>query len=258
MNLDTKDIIESLIYRMPEIRKAFTGLGILSLERKISSINHPEFSNILKDFKKEHIKIISIVGLIQTTFIIEPIKVGRLYPTIIISGNSTEITNLSKTGLLSTISKYLNIRDYLPAPFCRKIIYIENFLNVDINTNDIYLEGVVFSELRTNYWTIDDPLKLPTTSVQKISGRAIINEIILDIIDQGIQIKEKEEREKEVREKVEKRRKELERKRIESINNNSNITNNDKDSNIPTNKNKNVNRSKNLKLKLKITRNSGV
>lgn len=173
--MDTIELVEAMLYKMPNIRKAFLGLNIMSVERKISSSEHPEFKNILKPFKNP--KIISIVGLTQLTAIVEPTKIGKVYPVILINGYNSEITELSKTGLSDRLFKHLRYRDYLPAPFVKKIIYISNY--------DGSLNGIVFSEYGPNKWTIDDPLNLPIKSDQKIGGKVIINEVISDLLSNG-------------------------------------------------------------------------
>lgn len=170
--MDTIELVEALLYKIPSIRLAFLGLNIMSLERKISASEHKEFLNIIKPFNNP--KIISVVGLIHTTMIIEPIKNGKTYSVILINGYKSEIIEISKTKIYDILYKKLSLKDYLPEPFVKKIIYI--------NSYSTELMGIVFSEYSKNMWTIDSPLKLPITSSQKISGKNILNEIIIDLL----------------------------------------------------------------------------
>lgn len=170
--MDTIELIECLLYKIPNIRNAFLGLNIMSLERKISASEHSEFLNLIKPFNNP--KIISIIGLISTTMIIEPVKNGKTYPVIIINGYKSEILDISKTKIYNTLYNQLSLKDYLPEPFVKKIIYIHSYSKE--------LKGVIFSEYCKNMWTINSPLELPITSFQKISGKNIINEIILDVL----------------------------------------------------------------------------
>lgn len=172
--METRELVEALIYKFPDLRKAFIGLNIINLERKVSASSHPEFKNILKQFKNP--KIISVVGLTQITALIEPTKNGRTYPIILINGNNTSIEDLSKTRISEILFQHLRWKDYLPAPFVKKIIYISDYKKS--------LKGMVFSEFRPNQWTIDDPLKLPITSFRKVGGKVIINEVLQDILQE--------------------------------------------------------------------------
>lgn len=170
--MNTIDLVESLLFKNPKMRKAFIGLNIISLERKISTNEHSEFKNILIPFNNP--KIISIFGITQLTAIIEPTKNGRTYSIILINGYKSEILECSKTKINDILYKHLKLKDYLPEPLFKKIVYIKDF--------DCNLKGIVFSEYSNNMWTIDDPLKLPITSKQKISGKIIIKEILSDIL----------------------------------------------------------------------------
>ena len=170
--MDTIELMESLLYKIPSIREAFLGLNIMSLERKISASEHKEFLNIIKPFNNP--KIISVIGLVQTTMLIENVKHGKTYSVVLINGYKSEILDLSKTKIYDILYKQLSLKDYLPEPFVKKIIYIDDYSKE--------LIGVVFSEYSKNMWTIDSPLELPITSSQKVSGKNIINEIIINLL----------------------------------------------------------------------------
>ena len=172
--MESMELVEALIYKIPNLRKAFMGLDIMNLERKVSASPHPEFKNVLKPFVNP--KIVSIVGLTQLTALIEPTKNGRTYPVILINGHSSSIVEFSKTKISDTLFHHLKWKDYLPAPFVKKVIYINNY--------DEKLTGMVFSEYAPNKWTIDDPLQLPIRSKQKVGGKVIINEILMDILNE--------------------------------------------------------------------------
>lgn len=173
--MNTLKIVESLIYKNPNIRKALMALNIINRDRIISPNNHLEFNNILKNFNNP--KIISCVGIIQLTIIIESKKINRTYPTIFINGYNSEIKNVGKTYLIKELNRFMNVKDFLPQPLIRKIIYINNF------SNDDNLEGVVFSEYSKNLWTLEDPLNFNIESSLKTTPKEILTEILNDCLE---------------------------------------------------------------------------
>lgn len=172
--MNTLELVEALLYKIPDIRNAFMSLNVMNLERKISASEHPEFRNIIKPFTKP--KIISVVGLTQITLLVEPTDSYRVHPTIVINGHRSDILELSKTRMVDMLHRHLKLRDYLPEPFVKKIIYIDQY-----GSNG--LKGVVFSEFGLNRWTVDDPLQLPIVSQQKIGGKDILKEVLSSIFE---------------------------------------------------------------------------
>lgn len=171
--MNTIELCEALLYKIPDIRKAFIGLNIMNLERKISASEHPEFKNILKPFNNP--KVISVVGLTHLTAIVEPIRDGKVYHTILIQGKNAEITAFGKTKMINILFQHLKLKDFLPPPLVKKIIFIDSYKDK--------LLGLVFSEYRNGMWTIDDPLQIPLTSCSKMSGKVILNEVISEMLN---------------------------------------------------------------------------
>lgn len=189
--METVDIIEGILFKIPSIKIALSSLGFFYNGRTISATNRPEFNNILSNFNSP--KIISVVSITQLTMIIEPIFLDRKIPVIIINGDSCEIKTMSKTLIQSTLYSHLNIKDFLPKPFVKKIIYISDYglkstnnnkcdINNLIDYKEEVLSGVVFSEYTSGVWTIDDPLSLPVNNTQKIWPNAILFELMNDLL----------------------------------------------------------------------------
>lgn len=172
--LSTIELVETLLYQFPELRKVFLLLNIMSIERKISASSHPEFKNILKPFLNKMPKVVSVVGLTQITILISQEKIGRTWPIIIIKGDKSEILECSKGKICDILNKHLKWKDYLPEPLIKKIIYISDY--------NEKVTGVVFSEYRKNMWTIYNPLDIDVKTTQKTTSLVIINEILADIL----------------------------------------------------------------------------
>lgn len=169
--MNTIEICEHLLFKIPKIRNALFSLNIISNERNIAPVEHNEFNNIISDF--ENPRIISAIGIVCLTIIIEPKIISRKYNIIIINGYSSEKMILSKTGICDLIYRTLNIRDFLPMPLTKKIIYISDFSK---------MEGVIFSEYSKNLWTINDPMLLPSKNTMKTNVKNIIDKIVCDAL----------------------------------------------------------------------------
>lgn len=166
--METKDIIEALTYKIPDIRRPLQSLNIINDKRPISPTDRPEFDNSLIDFKRP--KIICSIGILQTVFIVEPNLVNRRFPTIIISGKTSRITSISRSGLYERISQYMNISDFIPLPFSRKIILIDEYKDENI--------GMVISEHIRNNWTKEDPRSLPIENSFKSGCKGVIKTVV--------------------------------------------------------------------------------
>lgn len=174
--MKTNLIVETLLYNCPSIRRVFLNLNIMSLERKISAREHKEYNHLLENFKdSKNIKIISVVGIVQTTMLISLEKTSRVHDVIIIRGNDSEVTQMGKTKITRDLIINLYWKDFLPEPFVKKIIYIDEF-------NSLETKGIVFSEVEKNIWTVDDPMNVEITNSRKISGKAIIKEIVDSVL----------------------------------------------------------------------------
>ena len=156
----------------------------MSDNRVINANRHQELDSLLDEFIDDEIiqnpskiKFIVVSGNITVTAII-PMKEGtgksRLHPIMYIMGNLTRIERQSWTLISSELVSYLQIKDFLPPPFCKKIVYIRDW-------GENFMKGAAFSEVGRNVWTIDDPTKLPIKNTMKCTARIIIANIISDL-----------------------------------------------------------------------------
>lgn len=167
--MDTLDVIEALVWKKPSLRKVFIALDIINETRLITPKEHKEFSNLLVDFKNPI--IIDVVGLTECIAIIEPKRINRTFPTIIIEGYHCKISSFSKTALISLLRSSINNKDFLPPPLIRKIIYINDY--------EKSVNGAVFSEVGKNLWTIDaDPLSLDLKTSANYTAVMILNQLL--------------------------------------------------------------------------------
>lgn len=174
--MDTIEILETLVFKIPKLRKVFIELDVINQSRNISPKDRKEFKNLLKDFNNP--KIIDVIGLTEVIMIIEPIKIGKQYPVIIFEGYQCKIIKLSKSSIISYLRSSISIKDFLPDPLVRKIVYISDY-EKDVN-------GLIFSEYQKGFWTIDkNPLSLNVDTSQKCSIYNILIEILNDIEEQN-------------------------------------------------------------------------
>lgn len=170
--MNTIEVCEHLLYKIPELRESFYNLGILSQGRNIQPKYHEEFEHILDKFSNP--KIVSVVGPIQVTYIIEPTDpIRRKYHTIEITGFNCKKMEISKSGFSTYFSSILNIRDFIPQPLVKKLIYFKD---------PKQLEGIIFSEYETGKWTIGDPLEIIPKQIINASLKRIMAEIMDDLI----------------------------------------------------------------------------
>jgi hypothetical protein len=182
--MQTEDVVSSFIYKDPSMRFAFEALDIVCPERPWTGKEHPELNNQLRWFIKP--KIITSIGILESTFIIQPNKVPNkrgLWAVITIEGNYTRFDYLSKDVLYRTILRKLNIHDFVPASFSRKIVYINEYKPGENNIGGV-VSGVVFSEYNVNRWTLDDPLKFDAKSI-KSSPTVILLKILDELKEES-------------------------------------------------------------------------
>ena len=171
--MKTELIISSLIFKNKKYSEYFRALNILTNSRQVSSTNRPEYNNILEPFNDiENVVIVSAINFIQSTYIINKTLKNRKLDIIKISGNNCVFLKLSKGGLISEINSSINIKDFLPESFCKKIIYF----NLE-DENKTYC----FSEFEKNKWTLEDPLNIEINNYQKTTSRVILTNIINNI-----------------------------------------------------------------------------
>ncbi len=167
--MDTLDVVEALIWRNAKLRKVFITLDVINERRVITPQEHREFSNLLADFQSPI--IIDVVGLTECIAIIEPKRVNRTFPTVIIEGHECKIGSYSRSALMSILRSSINGKDFLPPPLTRKIIYIDKY--------DSSVDGVVFSEVGRNLWTLDpDPLSLNLKTSANCTSGIILSQLL--------------------------------------------------------------------------------
>lgn len=182
---DTFDILGLMLYKIPKLHILLQYLNIVSPEdgRFISTNNSIELSPLISDFVTEDIlsdpnkiKTIVVVGHLFTIALI-PMEKGegnkRIHPIMYITGENIRIEQQSWSLINSELNDLINIKDFLPNPFCRKIIYISSWTQE--------LKGVMFSEVGMNIWTINDPTDLPLKNTMKSGSKEIIRNILLDL-----------------------------------------------------------------------------
>lgn len=178
----TKDVLGKLMYDHPNFRSPFTVLGILTKDRMISPKDRSELDNLLSVFDS-NAKIISVFGQVQLTIIIQPVMRGkRQIPVILIRGIHCTITEMSKTAIIAELKETLNLKDYIPDAFVKKIIFIDSF-----DEKDTY--GFVLSEYMKNKWTLGDPFEVGTKALIETTGlkliQGIVDSLALDIRQGG-------------------------------------------------------------------------
>jgi hypothetical protein len=74
----------------------------------------------------------------------------------------------------SELCNYINFVEFMPEPFCRKVVYLESW-------NEKEVKGMAFSEVGKNLWTIGDPMRLPLQQTLKTTANEIIGNILADV-----------------------------------------------------------------------------
>lgn len=170
--METKLILSSLIFNNKIYYEYLRALNIINENRMISSINRPEYNNILSSFYNTNdIFIISIINYIQSTYIINKNFKNRKLEFIKIIGENCEIGKKSKGTLIYEMHNMLNLKDFLPQSFCKKIIYF------NIQNKEEYC----FSEFEKNKWTLEDPLNIEINNYQKTTSKIILTNIFSDL-----------------------------------------------------------------------------
>ena len=183
--MESSEVIETLLFNLPEIRKPFISLGVISRNRTYSSIDRPEYRSYISPFTS-NAKIIGVYSTMNTVFIIERDKDIAKFNVIKIKGPYTEIQTMSKTMLTNELVDALFIKEYLPQPFQNKIVVIDKF-----DSQHVY--GAVFSEFLKNEWTLEDPYDLNNTAtIPKYSSRSLLKSLVLSIWEEQDPNKEQE------------------------------------------------------------------
>lgn len=177
--METKEIVEALLYKMPELRVSLQNLNIITYQRPWNAAERPEFKNILKDFNNTG--IISIIGIVPVTYIIDKTpRSDNTFPVLVIEGYHSYVRYWSMNYIPGEMNEKINIKDFLPEPFHRKIIYIKDYnYSPTKSSNPI---GIVFSEYSKNKWTTEDPMSLPIKNSRKSGSSLILNAVVRDLL----------------------------------------------------------------------------
>ena len=109
----TKELIEALVYKIPNLRGPLESLDIISKNplfgesREIVPKENEAFKSIIDNFERPH--IIAAFNYTQIVIIIEPKIVLRNYPVIVIRGDSCEFEMTSTTKIRDYISNELKV-----------------------------------------------------------------------------------------------------------------------------------------------------
>ena len=170
--MNTIDVLQQLIFQNNDLKKVFECFGIISNKNQISVNERPEFKNLLKPFINP--KIVAIYGYIEIIALICPIPSDRKYFTLFIQGNECKILKISKNKIVDELFKFISLKDFLPSPLLRKIVFINNYQK--------YVDGIIFSEIYNNIWTLDnDPLSIKIDTKKRCGAKVILTEVIFSI-----------------------------------------------------------------------------
>ena len=124
----TKIIAEAFVWQRQDIATPLRALNVISIDenRTITPSEHMELSGILQDFDFSHLNMLTVVGNICVTAVIScPIdsKKWKSRPVWYIIGKQSRIERHSWGTISIEMTRYLNMREFIPEPFCRKIMY---------------------------------------------------------------------------------------------------------------------------------------
>lgn len=166
--MKSNSILEHLLFQTPSLRKTFIALDLINIHRQIPTCEHKELKNILLPFKDP--KIIAVWGLVETIALVSTEVVNRKMSALFISGNEATIMVGSKEKLIGELSQRISVKDYLPPPILRKIVYIFDYKECD---------GVMFSEISLNQWALDsNPLAFELNTLKKCGANLILRQIV--------------------------------------------------------------------------------
>lgn len=174
--MKTTAVLEQLLFANPNLLDAFRAFGLIQKGKEIVPYEHKELKNLLFPFK--NIRIIGIWGLIEQIVLVGLDRSAgkRQMPVIYITGNNSDVGMSSKGKLEDDLLKTIDIRDFLPSPIIRKIVYMNDTGS---------LSGKMYSEVLNNVWIEDaDPLSIRIDDKpQKRCGPNIILHEVLKGID---------------------------------------------------------------------------
>lgn len=138
MDNASKALLESLQYRIPDIRSIYNLISINS-----GSSRHQEIDNIVSNFTDP--SIIIAIGLITSCFIIQRESKSKFH---VIDISQEAIYYKCNTGeLRSNIVNVLRAKDFVPDPLVKKIVLVDSY-----NKN---VTGSIYYEIYNNKYTDD-------------------------------------------------------------------------------------------------------
>lgn len=166
-NNASKTILEALLYKFPDIKNIYNMLDIGT----ISSSEHPEINNIASNFTSPTILI--SIGILANCYIIQRQSKTKFHYIEI----SSEVTyNFSNKGkLIDDICNNINIKDFVPEPLSKKIVFITNY------EDDI--QGIIYTKIKKGFILGNDNLNIRNKRVLKKNAWQLTKEILnkLDI-----------------------------------------------------------------------------
>ena len=180
--MKTKDVLETLIYNIPDLYAPMQILDIINKDRIISVKNHKEIENLIAPIIDYYVKdtvnnkpiIISAYSMTGVTYIVSKEQRRKKHLCVMIYGPDTYIEWKSKSKILEDINAFMNLKDFMPNSFIRKIVYIKDYL---INKSGTSSDGIVFSEYSGGYWTIGDPFSCDNDTSIKTTPKIILTNI---------------------------------------------------------------------------------
>lgn len=186
----TKDLVQHMMFIRPDLRIPFRLLGVTDdASRSWGPVEHKELNFLFKNFVPEQLYILGLYGQLQTVVVISiphhvPIS-GPFAPmSVYIQGEQSTIDGCGLLETLKNVNGMFVQKDFLPEPFCRKIVYVKGWGEENMGDAGMvrpYCEGFAFSEIYSGMWTMDPPWVLGGKSRQKCGFRTIMNNIFLDI-----------------------------------------------------------------------------
>lgn len=119
MDVSSKSLLESMLYRIPNLRFIY---DLLDLET-ISSTHHIEQTNIVSHF--ENPKIIIVIGVVTHCLIIERSKKNTYHVVDIC--NEAIYMKCGRGEIYDICYDTLRMRAFMPEPLSKKIVFIDEY-----------------------------------------------------------------------------------------------------------------------------------
>ncbi|MGM0197306.1 hypothetical protein [Enterococcus sp. AZ180] len=201
--MKTQSVVESMLNEsknQTHLMKILRLSGILSSDREWYSKSHPELSAYVKSFA-EPPHMISIKHIVNTAYFISSSdRINKNFPVIKVSGNETQVLNLSKGEIIADMLDLFRFKDFLPGDYEKQIIYVPNpeesddeevdsdlaLLNISKNSSSQEVDGFVFTQviklgINSGMWTNSVDLHLSELPTFKTNPKQILKNIISEI-----------------------------------------------------------------------------